>query len=135
MRVAAIQMRSGTQPDANLEALEPLLAQAKARGARYALTPEMTVAFAENRDGLARVAGPWEGNSAIARLGAMAKAHGLFLHCGSLGIALPDGRFANRSVLFGPDGACARPTTRSTCSMRTCRREAVPGERDLCRRR
>ena len=105
MRVAAIQMRSGMRPDDNFDALEPLLAQAKARGAIYALTPEVTVAFAENREGLAAVAEPWENNSAVARAARMAEAHGIFLHIGSMAVALPDGRFANRSVLFGPDGA------------------------------
>ena len=34
MRVAALQMRSGTEPDANLDALEPLLAPRPRRRAR-----------------------------------------------------------------------------------------------------
>ena len=76
-------------------------------GAVYALSPEVTVAFAENREGLAAVAGPWENNPAIARCAAIARETGLFLHLGSLAVALPDGRFANRSVLFRPDGAIA----------------------------
>jgi predicted amidohydrolase len=105
LRAAAIQMRSGTEPEANLEALEPLLAQAKARGAQYALTPEVTVAFAENREGLEAVARPWENNWALAKAGQMARAYDISLHIGSLAVALPDGRFANRSVLFDPDGA------------------------------
>jgi predicted amidohydrolase len=104
VRVAAIQMRSGTVPETNLSALEPLVAKATERGAAYALTPEVTIAFAENREGLARVAGPWEDNAAVARAGVLAKTYGIALHIGSLAVALPDGRFANRSVLFGPDG-------------------------------
>ena len=32
------------------------------------------------------------------------QAHGMFVQVGSLPIPLDDGRFANRSVLFGPDG-------------------------------
>jgi len=105
MRIAAVQMRSGTTPEANLSALEGAVAEAAAGGARYVLTPEMTVAFAENREGLAGVAEPFEGNGAIARLGDLARRHGLFLHVGSLAVALPDGYFANRSVLFDPEGA------------------------------
>jgi len=65
------------------------------------------VVFAENRDGLRAVAGPWDGNPAIARVGAIAKKLGVSLHLGSLAVALPDGRFANRSVLFRPDGTIA----------------------------
>ncbi len=107
VRVAAIQMRSGLTPDANLAALAPLVADAAAQGATYALTPEVTMAFAENREGLATVAGPFENNDALARAGALARQHSLWLHIGSLAVALPDGYFANRSVLFGPDGAVA----------------------------
>lgn len=40
----------------------------------------------------------------IARLAEVARANQLYLHIGSLAIALEDGRFANRSVLFDPHG-------------------------------
>ena len=105
MRIAALQMNSGTMPGPNLDSLERLAEEAAAQGARYLLSPEVTVVFAENREGLRAVAGPWQDNPAIARVGAIAKRLGVHLHLGSLAVALPDGRFANRSVLFGPDGA------------------------------
>lgn len=104
MRVAVLQMCSGTQPGPNLEQLDRLAGEAAAKGAQYALSPEVSIVFAENREGLASVAGPWEGNPDIAAVAEMAKRHRLYLHLGSLAVALPDGRFANRSVLFGPDG-------------------------------
>lgn len=104
MKIAAIQMRSGPEPEDNLAALRPMVAEAAAAGARYVLTPEVTMAFAENREGLARVAGPFENNPWLAQLSALAREHQIFLHIGSLAVALEDGRFANRSVLFGPDG-------------------------------
>ena len=59
MKIAALQMRSGPEPEANLLALRPMVAEAAAAGARYVLTPEVTMAFAENREGLERVAGPF----------------------------------------------------------------------------
>ncbi|MEO8685120.1 MAG: carbon-nitrogen hydrolase family protein [Devosia sp.] len=105
MKIAAIQMRSGPEPEANLAALRPLVAEAAKAGARYVLTPEVTMAFAENREGLARVAGPFENNPWLAQLSALAREHAIHLHIGSMAVALEDGRFANRSVLFGPDGA------------------------------
>lgn len=105
MKIAAIQMRSGTEPGANLAALEPMLAEAAAAGAAYVLTPEVTMIFAENREGLARVAAPFEGHPQLARIGDLARQYGIHIHIGSLAVPLPDGRFANRSVLFGPDGA------------------------------
>lgn len=103
-RIAALQMRSGTEPEANLGALEALVAEAAAAGATYVLSPEVTVAFAGTREALARVAGPYENNPALRRLAGMARRHRVALHLGSLAVALPDGRFANRSVLFDADG-------------------------------
>lgn len=105
MKIAAIQMRSGLDPDDNLAALEPMLAEAAAAGASYALTPEVTMIFPENREQLASVAAPFEGHPQLRRVGELARQHGMFVHIGSLAVPLPDGRFANRSVLFGPDGA------------------------------
>ncbi|MDB5507516.1 MAG: AmiE [Devosia sp.] len=104
VRVAAVQLCSGTEPDPNLAAIETLVTEAVAGGATYVLTPEVSVVFAENREGLARVAGPWEGNPAITRLSHLARRLGVTLHLGSMAVALPDGRYANRSVVFAPDG-------------------------------
>ncbi len=104
VRAAAIQMRSGATPEANLAALEPLVERAARDGATYALTPEVTMAFAESREGLAAVAGAFEESAPLEEAAAMARRHRLWLHIGSLAVALPDGFFANRSVLFSPDG-------------------------------
>jgi predicted amidohydrolase len=107
MRVAALQMNSGTAPGPNLDQLEKLADEAAGQGATYLLSPEVSIVFAENRDGLKSVAGPWDGNPAISRVAGIAKRLGVSLHLGSLAVALPDGRFANRSVLFRPDGSIA----------------------------
>ncbi len=105
MKIAAIQMRSGLDPDANLAELETLLAEAAGEGASYVLTPEVTLIFPENREQLRAVAAPFEDHPQLARVGELARQHNIFIHIGSLPIPLEDGRFANRSVLFGPDGA------------------------------
>jgi predicted amidohydrolase len=107
MRIAAVQMCSGTQPGPNLRALDALVAEAARQGAQYVLSPEVTVVFAENRDGLRGVAGAWDDNPAIAQAAEIARKNAVSLHLGSLAVALPDGRFANRSVLFRPDGSIA----------------------------
>jgi predicted amidohydrolase len=105
MKIAAIQMRSGLDPQANLSALEPMLAEAAAAGAQYVLTPEVTMLFPEHRDQLREVAAPFVGHPQLARVGELARQHSVHVHIGSLAVPLDDGRFANRSVLFGPDGA------------------------------
>lgn len=107
MKVAAIQMCSGLDPEANLAALEPLLSAAAEQGARYALTPEVTTIFPESREQLRAVAAPFERHPQLARIAELARLHNMFVHVGSLPVPLADGRFANRSVLFGPDGAQA----------------------------
>ena len=104
MKIAAIQMRSGLDPDANIAALEPMLAQAVEQGATYVLTPEVTVLYPENRDHLRSVAAPFEDHPQLRRVGELARALSIHIHIGSVAVPLPDGRFANRSVLFGPDG-------------------------------
>lgn len=103
--VALVQMTSGLEAEANLSEIARRTAEAKEAGASYVLTPEMSVVFAEDRAGLARRAEPWDGNRAVAQLGDIARENALFLHVGSLAVALEDGRFANRSVLFDPGGS------------------------------
>lgn len=104
MKIAAVQMRSGLDPEANYSAVEQLIGEAKAAGADYVLTPEVTLIFPENREQLRSVAAPFEGHPQLAKVGHLAARHGVHVHIGSLPIPLEDGRFANRSVLFGPDG-------------------------------
>ncbi len=102
--VALVQMNSGIGAEDNLETIDTRVVEARRAGAIYVLTPEMSVVFAKDRAGLQAAAEPWEGNSAIARLAGIARDNGVFLHIGSLAVALGDGRFANRSVLFDPAG-------------------------------
>lgn len=102
--VALVQMNSGVGAGDNLAEIEKRVAEARRAGAVYVLTPEMSVVFAKDRAGLQATAEPWEGNRAMARLAGIARDNGVFLHIGSLAIALEDGRFANRSVLFDPQG-------------------------------
>lgn len=107
MKIAAIQMQSGLDPEANLAALEPMLAEAAAAGAHYVLTPEVTMIFPENREQLRSVAAPFEGHPQLQCVAELAREHGMFVHIGSLAVPLSDGRFANRSVLFSPEGEIA----------------------------
>ena len=51
-RVGLIQMRSGRTPAANVDAAVALIAEAKAAGADYVQTPEMTNILEARRDAL-----------------------------------------------------------------------------------
>lgn len=105
VHIGLVQLRSGLDPRSNLEAISTHVEKAVSGGADYVLTPEVSVAFAGNRVALSEVAGPFENSQTVAELGALARRHGIHLHIGSMAFALDDGRFANRSLLFGPDGA------------------------------
>lgn len=104
MRIAALQMRSSLSAADNLTAIAAGADDARTAGADYLLTPEVSVAYAGDRAQLETVAEPFQDNSALAQLAEIARTSGLYLHLGSLAIALHDGQFANRSVLFSPEG-------------------------------
>ncbi|MFN4025584.1 MAG: carbon-nitrogen hydrolase family protein [Hyphomonas sp.] len=107
LTAACIQMRSGTEPAANLAAATALIRQAAGQGARFIATPEMTNLL-DIRPGMARPKVRREAeDESLPSLRALAAELGITLLIGSLAIALDDGaddRFANRSFLIGPQG-------------------------------
>ncbi|WP_420960734.1 carbon-nitrogen hydrolase family protein [Brucella sp. IR073] len=103
-RAAAIQMRSGTDPQANAVTLERLVGEAAGKGAQYVQTPEMTGALQRKREALDAILRDEENDPIAAAASRLAKQHGIHLHIGSTAIKLPDGKIANRAFLFGPDG-------------------------------
>ena len=105
VRVAALQMRSGQDPARNAAGFEALVREAAAEGAAYVQSPEMTGALVRDRAALKALLKP-EAEDAIAALaGRLAAELGIVVHVGSTAIARPDGKVANRSFVFGPDGA------------------------------
>ncbi|WP_077959944.1 carbon-nitrogen hydrolase family protein [Ensifer adhaerens] len=103
-KAAAIQMCSGVDPRKNAETMVRLAREAAAQGATYIQTPEMTGALQRDRAALRAVLKD-EANDLIAAAAAqLAGELGVYLHVGSTPIALPDGKIANRGLLFGPDG-------------------------------
>lgn len=104
IRVALAQMCAGTRVADNLDAIDKATAAAARAGAAYVQTPEMSVLFARNAAGLRAEMTETVAAEAVAALADMARRHAIALHVGSLPVPLADGRFANRSLLFGPDG-------------------------------
>ena len=102
--VAAVQMRSTMDPARNLRDFEALVREAAGKGARYIQSPEMTGALVRDRKLLMQLIKPAESDPLVARAAALAAELGIHLHIGSTAIARPDGKVANRAVVFGPDG-------------------------------
>jgi predicted amidohydrolase len=104
-RVGLVQMRAGRTPAANLDAAAKLIAEAKAAGADYVQTPEMTNILEARRDALMAAIVPEEQDPTLAGLRDLARQHRLWLHAGSLALKVSPDRAANRGFLIGPDGA------------------------------
>lgn len=107
-RVAAVQMTSGADVDANLRTAERLTAEAAARGARLVLLPEnFGLMGLRARDKLAAQEPDGDGpqQAFLARTAQRVRIH---LIGGSVPIACGDAARAKQSLLvYGPDGARA----------------------------
>ena len=103
-KAAMIQMRSGLQPGANIDAAVRYIGDAKSTGAEYVLTPEMTNILAANREQLFTVAVEEEADASLATLREVARKLGIYVHIGSLAIRISPDRAANRSFLIDPKG-------------------------------
>lgn len=106
MRAALVQLTVSDDPAANLPVTVGLVRQAAAGGAGFVLTPELTNGLSSSRAHQRSVFRHEEEDETLAALRAEAKAAGIWLLIGSLGLLThdADGRFANRSFLVGPDG-------------------------------
>jgi predicted amidohydrolase len=102
--VGLVQMRSGLDPQRNLDAAVKLIGEAKAAGADYVQTPEMTNIVANRRDVMLAAVAPEESDTSLAAFRALARKLGIHLHIGSLAIKVSPERAANRSFLIGPQG-------------------------------
>jgi deaminated glutathione amidase len=104
LKAAAIQMRSGVEPAANVAALRGLVREAASAGASYIQTPEMTGMVERDRKALFSRLKPEQSDPVVAAARELALAHQIHLHIGSTAILLPDGKVANRAFLFAPNG-------------------------------
>ncbi len=105
-RAAAIQMRSGRTPAANVAAAEALIRAAAAQGATYVQTPEMTNILERDANALRAAIYTEADDPGLRWLAALAVELGIFLHVGSFAVRRDAGEgIANRGFLIGPDGA------------------------------
>jgi predicted amidohydrolase len=106
-RAGLIQTRAGEQPAANLETVVKLIGEAKAGGASYVQTPEMTNIMVASRDKLLAAIVPEESDASLATFRELARKLGIYLHIGSLAVKATTDKAANRSFLIDPQGEIA----------------------------
>jgi predicted amidohydrolase len=104
-RAACVQLRTGLDVDANIAAATALIREAKAKGAHFAATPEMTSLFEAESDALFAKVRAQEDDTALIAFRALAEELSLWLLIGSLPIRVAERQCANRSFLIDPKGA------------------------------
>jgi predicted amidohydrolase len=106
-KVGLIAMRSGIDPQTNLDAVLAAIDQAKRAGADYVQTPEMTNVLESRRDRLlANIVGD-DNDPTLATLREVARKLSIYIHIGSLAIKASPEKAVNRSFLIDRKGDIA----------------------------
>ena len=103
-KAAMIQMRSGMQPAASIDAAVRLITEAKSAGADYVQTPEMTNVLESKRERLLATITEEGKDASLAAFRDLARKLGIYVHVGSLAIKVGPDRAANRGFLIDPQG-------------------------------
>ena len=104
MKIAAVQLRSGVNIDTNLAAADQLIRAAAKDGARFIATPEMTHILQRSPKRLFAQIKLESQDKGLVFFAALAQELSVYLLIGSLAVLKSEGRAANRSFLFGPNG-------------------------------
>jgi deaminated glutathione amidase len=103
-RVGLVQMTTGRDVAANLVAASTLIRSAAKAGAQYVQTPEVTTLMERDSARLFVETRHEEGNPALAHFRSLARELKIWLHIGSMGIAVAPDKIANRAFLISPEG-------------------------------
>ncbi len=106
-KVGLIAMRSGMNPQANLDAVLAAIDQAKRAGADYVQTPEMTNVLESKRDRLFANIVSDDNDPTLATLREVARKLSIYVHIGSLAIKASPEKAVNRSFLIDRKGNIA----------------------------
>ncbi|MWB76974.1 carbon-nitrogen hydrolase family protein [Pseudooceanicola sp. 216_PA32_1] len=106
MKTALLQITSSDDPAENLATVSAMIREAVAQGAGFVLTPEVTNCVSASRTRQEEVLRMPKDDPFLAAMPALCQELGIWLLIGSLGVKTTDadGRFANRSFLFSPEG-------------------------------
>jgi predicted amidohydrolase len=103
-RVGLIQTRAGRSPAANVDVVAKLIGEAKAGGADYVQTPEMTNIMEAGREKLFAAIVAEENDAGLATFRELARKLSIYLHIGSLAVRATPDKAANRAFLIDPHG-------------------------------
>jgi predicted amidohydrolase len=104
VKIAVVQMTAGIDPAVNAQTLTTAVADAAAAGATMLFTPEMSGLIDRDRARAAASIVAEADDAVLAAVREAAKAHGLWVHLGSLAVRRDDGRFANRGFVIDAEG-------------------------------
>lgn len=107
IKVALVQMTSALDVAANAAFVRGAIAESAAQGATLISTPEMTNFLAKGRAEAFARAVPEDEDVVLRAAIDAAKAHGVWVHLGSLCIALDGDMLANRTLVITPQGTVA----------------------------
>jgi deaminated glutathione amidase len=103
-RIAIFQSRTGIVPSANAEALVGAIEQASQGGAKMLFTPEMSGLLDRDSERARKKVRSADDDEVIAACREAAKRTGIWLHLGSVAVAVDEGKLANRAFVIDPDG-------------------------------
>ena len=103
-RAGLLQMRSGRKADANIDAATKLAREAKAAGADYIQTPEMTNLMEQKTKALFSILVEEERDPSLAAFRELARELKVHFHVGSLAVKASPEKAANRSFMLDPTG-------------------------------
>jgi len=104
LRAAVVQVNAGPEIHPNLEAAGRLVRQARAGGADLICLPENVSMMVQGRAKITARARPEDSHPGLPFFQDLARETGAWLMTGSLAVALPDGRIANRCYVVDPAG-------------------------------
>lgn len=104
LKVACIQMRSGTDVAENITSASAAIRQAAGQGAQLIATPEMTTLLDRRPGASWEKSTTEEADLGLAAFRKLASELKVTLLIGSIAIRASEGKCANRSFLIGPDG-------------------------------
>jgi predicted amidohydrolase len=103
LRIGLVQLNTQSDRAANIAAIERLVGEAAARGARFVMLPEHAPYLGPTegyQEGAESIPGPLTD-----RFAALARRHGIYLHAGSLVEKTESpGKYGNTAVVFNPAG-------------------------------